>query len=108
MFKRYRHIHFVGIGGVGMSGLAEVLMSLGYTVSGSDARRNDTLERLERLGAKVFVGHDAAHVEGAHVLVYSSAVGRDNVEVRAAHQRQIPIIGRAEMLAELMRLKYGI
>jgi UDP-N-acetylmuramate--alanine ligase len=108
VFKRYQHIHFVGIGGIGMSGIAEILLNLGYKVSGSDARRTESTERLEQLGAKVFVGHDATHVEGAHVVVYSSAVSRDNVEVRTAHQRQIPIIGRAEMLAELMRLKYGI
>src|SRR6267142_3658674 len=108
MFKRYQHIHFVGIGGIGMSGIAEILLNLGYKVSGSDAKRNESTERLEQLGAKIFTGHDAANVEGVHVLVYSSAVSRDNVEVRTAHQRQIPIIGRAEMLAELMRLKYGI
>ncbi|MGH7396223.1 MAG: UDP-N-acetylmuramate--L-alanine ligase, partial [Candidatus Rokuibacteriota bacterium] len=108
MFKKYQHIHFVGIGGVGMSGIAEVLLTLGYRVTGSDARRSETVERLERLGAKVFLGHEAAHVEGAHVLVYSSAVARDNVEVHAARQRGVPVIGRAEMLAELMRLKYGI
>jgi UDP-N-acetylmuramate--alanine ligase len=108
MFKRYQHIHFVGIGGIGMSGIAEILLNLGYKVSGSDAKRTESTERLEQLGAKIFVGHDATHVEGVHVVVYSSAVARDNVEVRTAHQRQIPIIGRAEMLAELMRLKYGI
>jgi UDP-N-acetylmuramate--alanine ligase len=108
MFKKYRHIHFVGIGGVGMSGIAEVLLTLGYRVTGSDARRSEAVERLERLGAKVFLGHEAAHVEGAHVVVFSSAVARDNVEVAAARQRGIPVIGRAEMLAELMRLKYGI
>jgi UDP-N-acetylmuramate--alanine ligase len=108
MFKRYQHIHFVGIGGIGMSGIAEILLNLGYKVSGSDARRNESTERLERLGAKIFTGHDAANVEGVHVVVYSAAVARDNVEVRTAHQRQIPIIPRAEMLAELMRLKYGI
>src|SRR5438874_1434703 len=108
MFKRYQHIHFVGVGGIGMSGIAEILLNLGYKVSGSDVKRNESTERLERLGAKIFVGHDAANVEGVHVVVYSAAVARDNVEVRTAHQRQIPIIGRAEMLAELMRLKYGI
>ena len=108
MFKKYQHIHFVGIGGVGMSGIAEVLLTLGYRVTGSDARRSDTVERLERLGAKVYLGHEAAHVEGAQVVVYSSAVARDNVEVQAARQRGVPVIGRAEMLAELMRLKYGI
>jgi UDP-N-acetylmuramate--alanine ligase len=108
MFKRYRHIHFVGIGGSGMSGIAEILLNLGYRVTGSDQRRNEAVERLEQLGAKVFLGHEAAHVEGAHVVVYSSAVSRDNVEVQVARQRQIPVIPRAEMLAELMRLKYGI
>jgi UDP-N-acetylmuramate--alanine ligase len=108
MFKKYQHIHFVGIGGVGMSGIAEVLLTLGYRVTGSDARRSDTVERLERLGAKVYLGHEGTHVEGAQVVVYSSAVARDNVEVQAARQRGVPVIGRAEMLAELMRLKYGI
>jgi UDP-N-acetylmuramate--alanine ligase len=108
MFKRYQHIHFVGIGGIGMSGIAEILLNLGYQVSGSDQKRNETIERLERLGAKIHVGHAAANVEGAHVLVYSSAVSRDNVEVQAARQHQVPTIARAEMLAELMRLKYGI
>jgi UDP-N-acetylmuramate--alanine ligase len=108
MFKRYQHIHFVGIGGIGMSGIAEILLNLGYRVSGSDEKRNEAVERLERMGAKAFTGHHASNVEGAHVVVYSSAVPRDNVEVQTAHQRQIPIIGRAEMLAELMRLKYGI
>ena len=108
MYKRYRHIHFVGIGGVGMSGIAEILVNLGYTVSGSDQRRSETIERLERMGAKVFIGHEAAHLEGAHVVVFSSAVTRDNIEVAVARQRQIPVIPRAEMLAELMRLKYGI
>ncbi|PYN57038.1 MAG: UDP-N-acetylmuramate--L-alanine ligase [Candidatus Rokuibacteriota bacterium] len=108
MFKRYQQIHFVGIGGVGMSGIAEILLNLGYRVTGSDQRRNETVERLEQLGAKVYVGHDASHLEGAHVVVYSSAVARENVEVQAARQRAIPTIPRAEMLAELMRLKYGI
>ena len=108
MFKRYQHIHFVGIGGIGMSGIAEILLNLGYQVSGSDQKRNETVERLERLGAKIHIGHAAANVEGAHVLVYSSAVSRDNVEVQAARQHQVPTIPRAEMLAELMRLKYGI
>jgi UDP-N-acetylmuramate--alanine ligase len=106
--KRYQHIHFVGIGGAGMSGIAEVLLTLGYRVTGSDQKRNDAVERLERLGAKVFVGHAASQVEGAHVVVYSSAVARDNPELQAARQRQIPVIPRAEMLAELMRVKYGI
>jgi UDP-N-acetylmuramate--alanine ligase len=108
MFKRYQHIHFVGIGGSGMSGIAEILANLGYQVTGSDQRRNEAVERLEQLGVKVAIGHDAANTEGAHVLVYSSAVSPENVEVRAARQRGLPVIPRAEMLAELMRLKYGI
>src|SRR5262245_39888249 len=108
MFKKYQQIHFVGVGGAGMSGIAEVLLTQGYRVTGSDARRNEAVERLERLGAKVFTGHQPAHVEGAHVVVYSSAVAPDNVEVQVARQRGIPVIARAEMLAELMRLKYGI
>src|SRR5437773_1113266 len=108
MFKRYQQIHFVGIGGIGMSGIAEILANLGYRVTGSDLKRNEAIERLERLGVKVFSGHEAGHVEGAHVVVYSSAVAADNVEVQAARHRAIPAIRRAEMLAELMRLKYGI
>jgi len=108
MFKKYQQIHFVGIGGAGMSGIAEVMLTMGYRVSGSDSRRGEAVERLERLGAKVFAGHQPAHVEGAHVVVYSSAVARDNVEVQVARQRGIPVIPRAEMLAELMRLKYSI
>jgi UDP-N-acetylmuramate--alanine ligase len=108
MYKRYQHIHFVGIGGIGMSGIAEILVNLGYRVSGSDQKRGESVERLERMGAKVFTGHDASNIEGAQVVVYSAAVSRDNVELQTARQRQVPIIGRAEMLAELMRLKYGI
>src|SRR5688572_29842094 len=108
MFKRDQHVHFVGSGGIGMSGIAEILLTLGYRVTGSDARGSDTVERLERLGAKVHLGHDATHVAGAHVVVYSSAVRPDNVELLAARQQQIPTIPRAEMLAELMRLKYAV
>src|SRR5262249_26190507 len=108
MFKRYQHIHFVGVGGSGMSGIAEILLNLGYRVTGSDLKRNEAIERLERLGGEVSEGHEAANVAGAHVVVYSSAVSRDNIEVQVARQRQIPVIPRAEMLAELMRLKYGI
>jgi UDP-N-acetylmuramate--alanine ligase len=108
MFKRYQQIHFVGIGGSGMSGIAEILLNLGYRVTGSDQKRNDAVEHLEQLGAKIFIGHQASNVEGSHVVVYSSAVSRDNVEVQAARQGQVPVIPRAEMLAELMRLKYGI
>ena len=108
MFKRYQHIHFVGIGGSGMSGIAEILLNLGYRVTGSDQKRNEAIERLEQAGAKVFAGHAASHVEGAHVVVYSSAITPDNVEIQTARQRAIPTIPRAEMLAELMRLKYGV
>jgi UDP-N-acetylmuramate--alanine ligase len=108
MLKRYQQVHFVGIGGAGMSGLAEVILTLGYRVTGSDARRTEAVERLLRLGAKVFIGHAASQVEGAHVVVYSSAVARDNPELQAARQRGIPVIPRAEMLAELMRVKPGI
>lgn len=108
MFKKYQHIHFVGIGGIGMSGIAEVLLNLGYRISGSDVRRSPITDRLEKLGAKIYEGHDVANIEGAHVLVTSTAVRVDNPEVMAAIQRQVPVIPRAEMLAELMRLKYGI
>lgn len=108
MFKKYQHIHFVGIGGIGMSGIAEVLLNLGYRVSGSDLRRSPITDRLARMGARIHEGHAAANIEGAHVLVTSTAVRPDNPEVNAALQRQIPVIPRAEMLAELMRLKYGI
>src|SRR5919201_5044529 len=108
MFKRYRQIHFVGIGGSGMSGIAEILANLGYKITGSDLRRNEAVERLEQLGAKIATGHHPEHLEGAHVVVYSSAVAPDNVELQAARRRGIPVIPRAEMLAELMRLKYGI
>jgi UDP-N-acetylmuramate--alanine ligase len=108
LFKRYQQIHFVGIGGSGMSGLAEVVLTLGYRVTGSDARRGEAIERLERLGAKIFIGHAAGQIEGAHVVVYSSAVARDNPELMAARQRGIPVVPRAEMLAELMRVKHGI
>ncbi|MBI2218629.1 MAG: UDP-N-acetylmuramate--L-alanine ligase [Candidatus Rokubacteria bacterium] len=108
MFKRYQQIHFVGIGGVGMSGIAEILLNLGYRVTGSDQKNSDAVERVAALGAKVFIGHDAAHVAGAHVVVYSSAVRADNPELVAARQQQVPTIPRAEMLAELARLKYAI
>jgi UDP-N-acetylmuramate--alanine ligase len=103
-----RQLHFVGIGGAGMSGIAEVLLNLGYAVSGSDAGVNAATQRLQSLGAQVFHGHDAAHVAHADALVVSSAIGRDNPEVLAARARRIPIVPRAEMLGELMRLKQGI
>jgi UDP-N-acetylmuramate--alanine ligase len=108
MFKKYQHIHFVGIGGIGMSGIAEVLLNLGYRVSGSDLKRTAITDRLESLGGTIYEGHAAANVEGADVVVTSTAVRSDNEEVVEAARRQIPVIPRAEMLAELMRLKYGI
>jgi UDP-N-acetylmuramate--alanine ligase len=105
---RTRRIHFVGIGGIGMSGIAELLANLGYDVSGSDAKRSDATERLEGLGVRIAEGHDAAHVGDADVVVVSSAIRPDNPEVAEARRRRIPVIPRAEMLAELMRLRYGI
>ncbi len=108
MFKRIKHIHFVGIGGIGMSGIAEVLLNLGYRVSGSDMKESDTTERLRKLGGEIFIGHRGENVESPHVVVISSAVKNDNVEVVAAREKLIPVIPRAEMLAELMRLKYGV
>lgn len=103
-----KHIHFVGIGGAGMSGIAEVLVNLGYQVSGSDLARNAVTERLEALGARVSIGHDAANIEGANAVVVSTAVRSDNPEVLAARRLRVPIVPRAVMLAELMRLKQGI
>lgn len=108
MFKKIQRLHFVGIGGSGMSGIAEVLLTLGYRVTGSDLAASDATRRLESLGGTVYVGHRAEQVEGAQVVVISSAVSPTNVEVVAARSRMIPVIPRAEMLAELMRLKYGI
>src|SRR5271154_859744 len=107
-FRNFQRIHLVGIGGSGMSGIAEVLLSSGYAVSGSDLKATPVTSRLEKLGAKVYEGHLASNVQGAHVVVTSSAVRPDNVEVLEAHKLKIPVIPRAEMLAELMRLKYGI
>ncbi len=108
MFKKIKHIHFVGIGGIGMSGIAEVLLNLGYKVSGSDMRESEITERLKKLGADIFIGHRAENIAEPHVVVISSAVKADNLEVIAAREKQIPVIPRAEMLAELMRLKYGV
>ncbi len=107
-FRNFQRIHLVGIGGIGMSGIAEVLLTLGYSVSGSDTKPSTITERLENLGATIYGGHKAANVSGAHVVVTSSAVKADNAEVVEAHKLKIPVIPRAEMLAELMRLKYGI
>ena len=108
MFKKIKHIHFVGIGGIGMSGIAEVLLNLGYKVSGSDMKESDTTERLRKLGGEIFIGHRAENITSPHVVVISSAVKTDNVEVVAAREKRVPVIPRAEMLAELMRLKYGV
>jgi UDP-N-acetylmuramate--alanine ligase len=108
MFKKIKHIHFVGIGGIGMSGIAEVLLNLGYKVSGSDMKESDTTERLRKLGAEIAIGHRAENIASPHVVVISSAVTKENVEVIAAREQQVPVIPRAEMLAELMRLKYGV
>ena len=103
-----KHIHFVGVGGAGMSGIAEILHNLGYTVSGSDQHDSVTARRLARLGVRIFTGHDALHVQGAEAVVVSTAVKGDNPEVIAARARRVPVVPRAVMLAELMRLKQGI
>ena len=108
MFAKIQRIHFVGIGGIGMSGIAEVLLNLGYKISGSDLKSSAITQRLASLGATVFEGHEAGNVAGAEVVVTSSAIGPDNPEVMEAAKLHIPVIPRAEMLAELMRLKYGI
>ncbi len=106
--RRIRHIHFVGIGGAGMSGIAEVLLNLGYSVSGSDLRVSAVTARLTRLGAAIRLGHAAEHIAGCDVVVISSAVAEDNPEVTAARAARVPVVPRAEMLAELMRFRYGI
>ena len=103
-----RHIHFVGIGGVGMSGIAEVLFNLGYTISGSDLTQSATLKRLAGLGIQTCVGHAAANVDGADAVVTSTAVQADNPEVLTAREKRIPVVPRALMLAELMRLKVDL
>jgi UDP-N-acetylmuramate--alanine ligase len=108
MFAKIQRIHFVGIGGIGMSGIAEVLLNLGYKISGSDLKRSSVTDRLQRLGATIFEGHAAENVSGAEVVVTSSAIQAGNPEVEEARRLHVPVIQRAEMLAELMRLKYGI
>src|SRR5271168_255201 len=108
MFAKIQRIHFVGIGGIGMSGIAEVLLNLGYQISGSDLKDSPVTQRLAGLGAMVFAGHHAANVSGAEVIVTSSAISVENPEVAEARRLHVPVIQRAEMLAELMRLKYGI
>jgi UDP-N-acetylmuramate--alanine ligase len=106
--RRIRTVHFIGIGGVGMGGIAEVLMNLGYRVQGSDLKSGTVTERLKRLGAHIFIGHQGVQLGAADVVVVSSAVDADNPEIVAARQRRIPVVQRAEMLAELMRFRYGI
>ncbi|MCL4558472.1 MAG: UDP-N-acetylmuramate--L-alanine ligase [Deltaproteobacteria bacterium] len=108
MHKRIKHIHFVGIGGAGMSGIAELLINIGYDVSGSDVKASKVTERLRSLGARIMIGHRAENADGAHVVVFSSAVRHDNPELLYAREHNIPSIPRAEMLAELMRVKYAI
>ncbi|AOY59547.1 MULTISPECIES: UDP-N-acetylmuramate--L-alanine ligase [Desulfococcus] len=108
MYRKKYHIHFVGIGGIGMSGIAELLLNLGYRVSGSDQKMSDITDRLRALGGSIYEGHAEHQIEAADVVVISSAVGADNPEVRAAVKSAIPVIPRAEMLAELMRLKYSV
>ena len=106
--KRVKRVHFVGIGGIGMSGIAEVLLNMGYQVSGSDLKPGEATERLVRLGGRVFAGHSPSNIEGAQVVVHSTAVPPDNPELAAARELGLPVIGRADMLAELMRMKYGV
>ena len=106
--RRINTIHFVGIGGSGMSGIAEVLANLGYAVQGSDLRASDATRRLESLGVKVVLGHQPANVAGADVVVVSSAVDAGNPEISSALERRIPVVKRAEMLGELMRFRYSI
>ena len=109
MFSSIKKIHFVGIGGIGMSGIAEILLDQGFAISGSDKSLSEVTDRLQQLGAEIEEGHNAANLpQDADALVYSSAVGPENPEVAEAQRRSIPIIRRAEMLAEVMRLKYGI
>src|SRR5579871_3079438 len=108
MFFKPQHLHFTGIGGIGMSGIAEVLLNHGYQISGSDLKLSPTTDRLASLGAKIYEGHSAANIGGAKAVVVSSAVDAQNPEVLEARRQQIPVIPRGELLAELMRLKYGI
>ena len=106
--RKIQQIHFVGIGGIGMSGIAEVLLNLGYRITGSDAKETEITKRLAQLGCTITYGHRGENVKGAHVVVTSSAIKRDNPEIKEAHAQMIPVIARAEMLAELMRMKYSI
>lgn len=108
MQSRVKHIHLIGVGGVGMGGIAEVLLNLGYQVSGSDLSENTLIRHLRTLGAKVMIGHDESYLDGADVVVVSTAINQENPELVAAKQQRIPVVPRAEMLAELMRFSYGI
>ncbi|HHG74806.1 MAG TPA: UDP-N-acetylmuramate--L-alanine ligase, partial [Persephonella sp.] len=109
MFRgKVRQIHFIGIGGSGMNGIAQVLLNQGFTVTGSDLKESQTVINLKQMGAKIYIGHDPKNIEGADVVVYSSAVKEDNPELVKAKEKGIPTIPRGEMLAELMRFKYGI
>src|SRR5271166_5570582 len=108
MFFKPQHLHFIGIGGIGMSGIAEVLLNLGYQISGSDMKLSATTERLARLGAKIHEGHAASNISAAKAVVFSSAIDAQNPELLEARRLKIPLIARGELLAELMRLKYGI
>ncbi len=108
MFGRLKRVHFVGIGGVGMSGIAFVLKNMGFDVTGSDAKESDTTRKLAEAGIRVFIGHDAANCADAQVVVYSSAVHSENPELESARSREVPVIRRAEMLAELMRMKFSV
>ena len=109
MLHKKHRVHFVGIGGIGMSGIAEVLLNSGYVVSGSDLQESDVIQRLRKLGAQIFVGHQEENLAvNPSVVVISTAVKYSNPEVMAARRRQIPVIPRAEMLAELMRMKYSV
>src|ERR1700734_1237069 len=106
--RRIHLIHFVGIGGSGMGGIAEVLLNLGYEVQGSDLKRNPVTERLARIGVQIFIGHDALHLGDSDVVVVSSAVNRTNPEVAAALAKRVPVVPRGEMVGELMRFRYSI
>jgi UDP-N-acetylmuramate--alanine ligase len=108
MMKTVKNVHFIGIGGIGMSGIAEILLSQGFKITGSDLNKSEVTDRLESLGIKIYEGHSADNLKEADVVVYSSAVTLDNPEVKAAQERKIPVIKRSEMLAECMRMKYGI
>ena len=105
MFKKVNIIHFIGIGGIGMSGIAELLMNLGFNITGSDINRSENVKRLEAIGIKISIGHDPNNISNADAVVYSSAVPSDNIEIVAALKKSIPVIRRAEMLAELISLK---